>query len=272
MIKKKMKTDKDKINTIIDLITAAQNSIHSAEQMLKSLGDKESKKPVSATPSKQGEATIIEGIFDGEKMLGNDNKEYPVPENYASKSKLVKGDTLKLTIGGDGSHLFKQILPVERKRIIGEVVDEGGYFKAISEGKSYKILNSSITFYKLIGGDKVALLIPAEEESDWAAVENKLLQSEDSSGTGENITLPKENPSESVTGKNVEPSILSNSDETEKAEPSAENSVVMPATPVQNEAETELISDILDRPSDKTKAEASLCKSLFSTAAQSLDI
>ena len=31
-------------------------------------------------------------------MIGPDGKNYPVPANYASKSKLIEGDILKLTI------------------------------------------------------------------------------------------------------------------------------------------------------------------------------
>src|SRR5581483_5130165 len=62
---------------------------------------------------------IIEGVFDGKNMQGNDGVEYPVPPNYASKSKLVEGDIMKLTIGTDGSFVYKQIRPVERRRVVG---------------------------------------------------------------------------------------------------------------------------------------------------------
>ena len=37
---------------------------------------------------------VIEGVFDGQNMVGSDAKTYPVPANYASKSKLVQGDIL----------------------------------------------------------------------------------------------------------------------------------------------------------------------------------
>ena len=52
---------------------------------------------------------IIEGIFDGEKMIGPDGQIYSVPANYASKSRLVEGDTLKLIITNRGAFIFKQI-------------------------------------------------------------------------------------------------------------------------------------------------------------------
>ncbi|MBU1146566.1 hypothetical protein KKD80_03410, partial [Patescibacteria group bacterium] len=38
---------------------------------------------------------IMEGVFNGQNMIGADGKEYLVPANYASKSKLVEGDILK---------------------------------------------------------------------------------------------------------------------------------------------------------------------------------
>ena len=34
-----------------------------------------------------GEEKIIEGIFDGQNMIGPKQKVYPIPSNYASKSK-----------------------------------------------------------------------------------------------------------------------------------------------------------------------------------------
>ena len=52
---------------------------------------------------------IVEGVFNGQIMIGPDGKQYSVPANYASKSKLVEGDILKLTIDKDGSFIFKQI-------------------------------------------------------------------------------------------------------------------------------------------------------------------
>src|SRR3989338_7659848 len=67
-------------------------------------------------PSAEGEILasgerVGEGTFTGEKMQGDDGKEYTVPANYASKSKLVHGDRLKLTITKSGSFIYKQIGP-----------------------------------------------------------------------------------------------------------------------------------------------------------------
>jgi hypothetical protein len=40
----------------------------------------------------------IRGIFDGQSMVKEDGEKYPVPDNYASKSKLLEGDGLELKI------------------------------------------------------------------------------------------------------------------------------------------------------------------------------
>ena len=116
---------------------------------------------------------IVEGVFDGQNMIGNDNQEYPVPPNYASKSKLVEGDVLKLTIGTDGSFVYKQISPIERRRVVGTLeVDEAGNFGVKTPEKTYKLLLASVTFYHAKENDQVTILLPAKGDAEWGAVEN----------------------------------------------------------------------------------------------------
>lgn len=117
---------------------------------------------------------VIEGAFDGQNMVGPDGKQYSVPANYASKSKLVEGDILKLTITRDGSFIYKQIGPIQRQRLIGQLVrDEAtGEFKVMVDGRGYKVLLASITYFKGEIGDEVVILVPQDGETRWAAVEN----------------------------------------------------------------------------------------------------
>ena len=117
---------------------------------------------------------VVEGIFDGELMQGADNKHYPVSVNYASKSKLIPGDELKLTITEDGSFVFKQIGPVARKRVVGILKESNENYFVEVEGKNYQVLGASITFFKAKPGNKVTLIIPKDEESNWGAMENVL--------------------------------------------------------------------------------------------------
>ncbi len=120
------------------------------------------------------EERIIEGVFNGETMIGPDGKEYAVPPNYASKSKLVEGDMMKLTITKKGTFIYKQTCPTERSRIIGELFNgtDSDEYSVLANGKNYKVLSASVTFHKGKNGDEAVVLIPKDSDSEWAAIEN----------------------------------------------------------------------------------------------------
>ena len=173
----------DKISNlamVAQMIDAAEKNIQSAKQILREMmGGSATKQNLTALSEKAQTFTIseggkvIEGVFDGQNMIGPDKKQYPVPANYASKSKLVEGDVLKLTISDDGSFIYKQIGPIERKKMLGILlVDEKGDFKVLAEGKPYKVLLASLTYFKAEAGDEVTIVLPQDKETDWAAVEN----------------------------------------------------------------------------------------------------
>ncbi len=117
---------------------------------------------------------IMEGVFNGQNMIGADGKEYIVPANYASKSKLVEGDILKLTINARGNFLFKQIGPIERTRVVGtlEESEAGGGWCVNSANKKWRVLTAPVTYFKGESGDEAVILIPKNTPSKWAAVEN----------------------------------------------------------------------------------------------------
>lgn len=118
---------------------------------------------------------VVEGVFDGQKMIGPDGKDYPVPANYASKSKLVEGDILKLTIADGGGFIYKQISPVERKQVIGTLVQHDGVYYVEVNGKEYRILLASVTYFRIAEGDQVTVIVPADNlDATWAAVEAAL--------------------------------------------------------------------------------------------------
>ena len=133
----------------------------------------ESATVVNAQTLETGEK-IIEGKFNGEKMIDNEGKEYDIPANYASKSKLVEGDLMKLTITKNGSFIYKQIGPIERRRLTGELIfnADSGQYTVMTEGKTYKVLTASITFFKGRHGDEVVLVLPKAAASAWGAVDN----------------------------------------------------------------------------------------------------
>ena len=177
MPKKKTKEiDKDqelqKIAAIREMIAGAERTIASARAMLSQIeGVPMKRAPKIVSSDEEGE--IVEGVFDGQVMIGTDGKQYPIPANYASKSKLVEGDMLKLTITPDGSFVYKHIGPIERKRVIGIVSqDDLGNYVVIAEGRAYRVLLASVTYFKADAGDEVTIVIPRDSETVWAAIEN----------------------------------------------------------------------------------------------------
>lgn len=128
--------------------------------------------PKRAGLFKSPDGKVVEGIFDGQQMISQEGEKYPVSPNYASKSQLVEGDKLKLTITPDGSFLYKQIEPVDRSRMTGELVIIGSKHYVKTPKKKYQVLSAPVTYFKANPGDRLTVIIPKKGESNWAAVEN----------------------------------------------------------------------------------------------------
>ncbi len=171
---------------VMQMIDAAEKNIQSAKQLLRESGGiapvRTSASAVFDKAHTMASSTgdkVIEGVFDGQNMIGPEGKQYPVPANYASKSKLVEGDMLKLTIADDGSFIYKQIAPVERRKVMGILMqDEKGDYKVIADGKAFKVLLASLTYFKADAGDEVTIVLPQDTDSEWAAVEHVIKRGE----------------------------------------------------------------------------------------------
>src|ERR1700735_4493512 len=143
------------IKRLRTLIQEAETNLAAATELLMSLvGDDQKIAPVAREETL---GKIIEGVFDGQNMVGSDGKTYPVPANYASKSKLVQGDILKLTIAEDGAFLYKQIGPIPRKQVVGTLILEGGHYFVDVNGKRLRVLLANGTYFKYNAGGRVSL-------------------------------------------------------------------------------------------------------------------
>ncbi len=178
----------DLLQKLSESIASANSSVQAAEKIMQMLASELGVESDSLTVrmeeivSKQREThiydddekKIIEGVFDGQNMIDPEDNTYPVPANYASKSKLIEGDGLKLMIQPNGAFIYKQISPTARKLITGPLVLDGSQYQVLSEGKTYNVLYASVTFFRAHVGDEVTIVVPADKPSRWAAIENVL--------------------------------------------------------------------------------------------------
>ncbi len=155
------------------LIQDAETNLACAKELLVSLVGDDPDAVQNVREENPGK--VLEGVFDGQNMVGSDGKMYPVPANYASKSKLVQGDILKLTIADDGTFLYKQIGPVARKQVVGTLVNKDGHYFAEVGDTDYRVLLASVTYFKAKAGDQISVIVPEDEiEAEWAAIEAAL--------------------------------------------------------------------------------------------------
>jgi hypothetical protein len=157
-----------KVDLIRQALSAAESSIKLARQLLGEL----EKEGGRERPPKAKELPGVIGIFDGQNMIAEGGESYPVPENYASKSILVVGDTLKLVDSG-GEKRFKQIEHVKRHKTTGMLAKKDGKWTVVTPEGSYRVLPAAVSHFEGEVGDEVLLQLPAANlQTTWAAVEN----------------------------------------------------------------------------------------------------
>ncbi len=170
----------DQLLAIQELLDNASSSLKTAQSMLRDLTgisdpsrERLSLRATSynATSADLANSKVVEGIFDGQNMVDVNGQTYPIPANYASKSKLIEGDGMKLTITDEGKFIYKQIAPVERRTVVGSLIQEDGQYKVLAEGKAFRILLASVTFYRAEVGDQVTIILPKDGPANWGSVE-----------------------------------------------------------------------------------------------------
>lgn len=170
--------EQKKILAIKDFIESAEKSIKNAKKLLSEILkednihlDKLFLDTSWLTEYKSEDNKIIEWVFTWEEMLSAEGYKYPVPSNYASKSKLAQWDKLKLTIDSSWKMLYKQIQPIERETKVGLLVRENWKFQVVAEWKTYNLLTAAVTHFKWEIWDSLTIILPAWKQATFAAIE-----------------------------------------------------------------------------------------------------
>ena len=116
---------------------------------------------------------IVEWIYNGYFMVGSDKKKYPVPMNYASKTKLIPGDVLKLRVMEDGKLIYKLIGQANRKYVKATLskTDENKFTALTDNGDIYYLNQAAVTYYKWTTGNELSIIVNADWIGNYAAVE-----------------------------------------------------------------------------------------------------
>lgn len=168
------------LKSLRDAIIAAENSLHTAKQILgMMLGNHKNSDNISFSTEwlqqySDNEFHIVEGVFTGDSMLGADGNTYPVPHNYASKSLLVQGSRLKALISQNGKINYKIIEEIPFESTIWMVTKAWDRYQITTDKKSYNVLTAAITFHKVSIGDTVNVRIPKGKDATYAVIENMI--------------------------------------------------------------------------------------------------
>ncbi len=111
------------------------------------------------------------GVYDGKYMVAQDGTKIEVPSNYAAKTKLVFGDTLK-QIEEDGKKLFKQIERVEREKVEGIMTKKEGEWYLLTDRGSYKVLDTAADFQGAELNSQATAFVPKNKlDSPFATID-----------------------------------------------------------------------------------------------------
>src|SRR4030043_1589889 len=106
------------IEKLENLVSVTMQNLGKIQEVLDHMKDEERRSMYRSMPG-------VEGTYDGSYLVAEDNTKIEVPANYAAKSRLVFGDTLKM-IEENGKTLFKQLQKVPRKEVNGVVTKKEG--------------------------------------------------------------------------------------------------------------------------------------------------
>ena len=140
-------------------IEVIKEAIHASERMLKAARvlldtyEQGARQKSPETAEKPG----ITGIFEGASFVTSTGEKHPVPANYAAKTGLVYGDTVKMVPGeGDAKDMFKVIARVKRTRLSATLQRGGqGTWRAHAGDRQYAVLPEAVVH---VGGEEGKLI------------------------------------------------------------------------------------------------------------------
>lgn len=117
----------------------------------------------------------VTGVYDGVHLVTEDGQKIEVPVNYAAKSRIVCGDTLKM-IEEEGKQVFKQIEKIDRKKISGVLMKKEGKWHIISDLGTFRIADTAAEFQQAELSDEAIAFIPANNSNVPFAALDKVIK------------------------------------------------------------------------------------------------
>ncbi len=144
----------NRIEHIYRLVDSTAKSLDKIKSMLKNLDRDDQRKSFVDVEG-------VTGVFDGINLVSADGKKFEVPVNYAAKSRMVVGDTLKM-VEDEGKTVFKQIDKVDRKKVEGIMTKKEGKWHIISDSGTYRVSDIAADFQHAQIHDEASAFIPAK--------------------------------------------------------------------------------------------------------------
>lgn len=116
---------------------------------------------------------VVEWVYDWYFMIWSDEKKYPVPMNYSSKTKLIPWDVMKLRVMADWKLMYKLIWPAPRNYIKATLSksDDWKYIAISDEWNIYELNQAAVTFFKWKAWNELSVIINPESWIKMAAIE-----------------------------------------------------------------------------------------------------
>lgn len=170
---------KNRVEQLRNLINSTYNNLEKISNIVAKIEQDQKKEFYKNVPG-------MLGTFDGVYLVSEDGKKEEVPANYAAKSRLVFGDTLKI-VKEEGKDVFKQLQKVERKKVEGILAKKEGSWYLLTDIGSYQISDTAATFNNAQVNDKALGIIPLDNDKVPYAALDKLIDKKE-----EIIDAPKE--------------------------------------------------------------------------------